>query len=113
MQTHSRFEFELDPSLFAKSITYKTFDGTRSSVPVWEMAPTVQADQDNEREIRRDDSEKRFKEHLFKHGSMIPSSFHHSEWIKEEAANRYGDVVRAERRRVGASAAARESGKSS
>jgi hypothetical protein len=109
-QTHGRFEFEVDPALFANSITYKSSDGTRLSVPEWEMAPTVQGNQDNEREVKREASEKRFKEHLFKHGSMIPSSFNHNEWMKEEAAKRYGPIVRTERLRGGSSTTSRAAG---
>ncbi|KAJ2914453.1 hypothetical protein MD484_g5959, partial [Candolleomyces efflorescens] len=101
MQTHARFDFEVDPALFAGSITYKSSDGTRSSVPEWEMAPTVQPNPENERQVKREASESRFKEHLFKHGSMIPSSFNNNGWIKEEAAKRYGSAVGTERFREG------------
>jgi hypothetical protein len=110
MQAHGRFEFEVDPALFASSITYKSSEGTRLPVPEWEMAPTVQADQDSEREVKRAACEKKFKEHLFKHGSMIPSSFNQSEWMKEEAARRYGPIVRTERLRGGSLTASKVAG---
>ncbi|KAJ2912586.1 hypothetical protein MD484_g7826, partial [Candolleomyces efflorescens] len=88
MQAHGRFEFEIDPRMFADSITYRSAAGERVAVPAWEMAPTVQAKEDNEREIMRQASKSRFDDHIFKHGSMIPSSFYHSESIKEEATKR-------------------------
>lgn len=98
-QTDPAFKFELNPELLAQSITYEASDGTRQSVPTWEMAPTVQENEDTQREVDRDASEKRFKEHLFKHGSMIPYTFLHNEWIKEEAARRYGAIVLTEKSR--------------
>lgn len=98
-QTDPTFKFELNPDLLAQSITYKASDGSRRSVPIWEMAPTVQESQDTQREMDRDSSEKRFKEHLFKHGSMIPYTFLHSEWIQEEATKRYGAIVSTEKSR--------------
>ncbi|KAJ2911682.1 hypothetical protein MD484_g8731, partial [Candolleomyces efflorescens] len=94
MQAHSRFEFELDPVQFAQSISWKSSDGSRYTVPAWDMAPTVQGVPDHEREIKRQASEANFKEHLFKHGSLIPSSFNNSSSIKDEAARRYGPSVR-------------------
>ncbi|KAJ2934226.1 hypothetical protein H1R20_g2866, partial [Candolleomyces eurysporus] len=92
LQTNERFEFDLDPVKLAKLITYSTSDGLRKSVEPWEMAPTLRGSRDPEREAEREESEKRFKELVFKHGSMIPYSFMKNEWIREEVARRYGNI---------------------
>ncbi|KAJ2921956.1 hypothetical protein H1R20_g15136, partial [Candolleomyces eurysporus] len=92
MQAHPRFEFDLDPIEFARSMTYTTSDGSRESVKPWSMAPSVRGDQDTDRDARRAESEKQFKEHVFKQGSMIPYSYMHNVWIREEVVKRYGPI---------------------
>jgi hypothetical protein len=49
-QTDPSFKFELEPDLLTRSITYEASDGTRQSVPTWEMAPTVQENEGTQRE---------------------------------------------------------------
>jgi hypothetical protein len=70
LQAHPRFAFELDPEVVARSITYAMEDGTRSTLAPWKMAPHVQEDGPrDQRQEDREESEKKFKEHIFKHGS--------------------------------------------
>ncbi|RXW16849.1 hypothetical protein EST38_g9008 [Candolleomyces aberdarensis] len=90
MQTPGRLKFELDPVLLAQAITYTASDGGRSAVKPWAMAPSVQEETDNERDQKREECEKRSKEHMVKHGCMIPFYFTKKPWIREEAAKRYG-----------------------
>ncbi|KAJ2924203.1 hypothetical protein H1R20_g12884, partial [Candolleomyces eurysporus] len=93
IQAPSRFKLEIDPVMLAQSITYLTKDGERVPVEPWAMAPSVQGEAGNERDAKREEGEQRSKEHMFKHGCMIPYYFTKSDWIREEAANRYGGSV--------------------
>ncbi|KAJ2911780.1 hypothetical protein MD484_g8634, partial [Candolleomyces efflorescens] len=98
LQAHTKFAFELDPEMLARSITYVTADGARKSVVPWTMAPPLQEGGGGDgRQGEREQSEKNFKEHVFKHGSMIPFCFMHTDWIKDEVERRYGRVVRVDR----------------
>ncbi|KAJ2918799.1 hypothetical protein MD484_g1636, partial [Candolleomyces efflorescens] len=99
LQAHPRFEFEIDPDTLARAITYVTKDGSRDHIAPWTVAPPVQDHgPSRQRQEERDESERNFKEHVFKHGSMIPYYFMHSEWIKDELERRYGRVIRVDRR---------------
>ncbi|KAJ2933501.1 hypothetical protein H1R20_g3595, partial [Candolleomyces eurysporus] len=93
IQAPSRFKLEIDPVMLAQSITYLTKDGERVPVEPWAMAPSVQGEAGNKRDAKREQGEQRSKEHMFKHSCMIPYYFTKSDWIREEAANRYGGSV--------------------
>ncbi|KAJ2915573.1 hypothetical protein MD484_g4825, partial [Candolleomyces efflorescens] len=90
MQANERFDFDLDPVLLAKSISYVDSDGTRRSIEPWQMAPPLREGQHPERDAARQDSEDRFNELVFKHGSMIPFTFMTNKWIRDEVVRRYG-----------------------
>ncbi|RXW19796.1 hypothetical protein EST38_g6063 [Candolleomyces aberdarensis] len=91
LQAPEPLQFELDPTTLAQAISYMKADGNRTTVDSWEMAPPVQEDPSNERNAKREECERRTKEHMFKHGSMIPHYFTKNAWIREEAKRRYGD----------------------
>ena len=94
LQGHPKFKFELDAEKLARSITYVDEDGTRTSVDPWSMAPPLQVGGPSDvHRGEREESEKNFREHVFKQGSMIPLYFMHSEWIKDEVERRYGRIV--------------------
>ncbi|KAJ2924235.1 hypothetical protein H1R20_g12861, partial [Candolleomyces eurysporus] len=93
LQTQESFKFELDPVILAQAISYATSDGNRTTVEPWAMAPSVQEEPGSERDAKRQECELRTKEHMFKHGCMIPHYFTKNAWIREEVSRRYGDLA--------------------